>query len=60
MYQPECFGNETNIVNCRYNTTNTLGGCSSSSYDTSVICLPGMRTFFKELLKTDASSAFVI
>ena len=45
MYQPQCFGNESNIVDCRYNTTNTLGGCSSSYHDTSVICLPGMNIY---------------
>ena len=42
MYQPTCFGNENNTLNCDYNMMDTAPNtCRTySTDDTSVICLP--------------------
>ena len=45
MYHPRCSGNETNILQCRYNRTNLIPGTRCSNYiyssdETSVVCLP--------------------
>ena len=46
IYHPVCYGNESNILNCRYNTTNAVSNrCLGSYYadETSVICLPSKK-----------------
>lgn len=49
MYQPTCFGNETNILECHYNVIPSIPNrCSNyrySSDETSVVCLPGIILF---------------
>ena len=42
MYHPVCIGNETNILDCHYDTTPRVpSSCGSyNNYETSVICLP--------------------
>ena len=56
MYQPICFGNETNILHCHYNVTDTVPNrCRNYRYyysdETSVVCLPGtlLLLFFTTL-----------
>ena len=54
MYHPICSGNETNILQCRYNVTDSVPNlCRNSRYysdETSVVCLPGKCILFIALL----------
>ena len=52
MYQPICSGNESNILQCHYDVTNTLPNrCTNYRYyysneETSVVCLPGILSWY--------------